>query len=231
MSRPLGFEGNLGNPAVVRPTGGDALCALRARAVEQNHTGVLRPDFVESIPYPLMIVAASERDARTRRQEQLRLGELFGIQEIPAVERRRQGAAIKRARTPRRAGLGRVELREMVAEDFEGVAPLGERETLRDPPLKFDRTDFRAILFRLRTALRGFVVMFAVDALRLAVKEVNEVYHSREDQLRDGFPERRWTELGRRTRARGTRRQKRAGGEDQVRPPRIADGMPPWPQP
>lgn len=62
-----------------------------------------------------MIVKISspyERDARTRRQKQLRLGELFGVKEIPAVDhRRRQGAVIdlrSRAWTPRGADLSRA---------------------------------------------------------------------------------------------------------------------------
>jgi hypothetical protein len=63
----------------------------------------------------------------------------------------------------------------MVAKKFEGVASFGEREPLRNQPLKFDRADFRAVLFGLLTALRDFVVVeFAVDAQRLAVKEIDE---------------------------------------------------------
>jgi len=63
----------------------------------------------------------------------------------------------------------------MVAEEFEGVASFGEREPLRDQPLEFDRADFRAILFCLRTPPRSFVVVeFAVNALRLAMKEIDE---------------------------------------------------------
>lgn len=64
---------------------------------------------------------------------------------------------------------------EMVAEEFEGVASFGEREPLRDQPLNFDRAHFRAVLFGLRTPLRGFIfVEFAVDPLRLAMKEIDE---------------------------------------------------------
>lgn len=139
---------------------------------------MLRPDFVECIPDPLMIVeisTAGERDARAGWQKHLCLGELFDVQEISAVDhRRRQGAVIdlrSRARTPGGTGLGRVELCEMVAEEFEGVASFSECEPLRDQPLKFDRADFRANLFRLRTPLRGFaVVELAVNASLVAMK-------------------------------------------------------------
>ena len=73
------------------------------------------------------------------------------------------------------AGLGRIEIGEMVAEEFEGVAALGQRQPLRDQSLQFDRTNFRAVLFGLRATLRGFIVVeIAADALRLAVEEVDE---------------------------------------------------------
>jgi hypothetical protein len=63
----------------------------------------------------------------------------------------------------------------MVAEEFEGVASFSECEPLRDQPLKFDRADFRANLFRLRTPLRGFaVVELAVNASLVAMKYIDE---------------------------------------------------------
>ena len=63
----------------------------------------------------------------------------------------------------------------MVAEEFEGVAALDQRQPQRDQPLEFDRANFRAVLFRLRTALRGFIVIqFATDAFRFAVEEIDE---------------------------------------------------------
>ncbi len=49
----------------------------------------------------------------------------------------------------------------MVAEKFEGVASFDGCEPLRDKPLKFDRADFRAVLFGLRS---GFFPMFAATA-------------------------------------------------------------------
>jgi hypothetical protein len=59
----------------------------------------------------------------------------------------------------------------MVTEEVDGVASFGECEPLRDQPLKFDRVDFGANLFRLRTPLRGFVVVeLAVNAPRVAMK-------------------------------------------------------------
>ena len=63
----------------------------------------------------------------------------------------------------------------MVAEEFEGVATLDERQPLRDQPLQFDRADFRAVLFRLRAPLRSFIVVeISANTLRLAVEEIDE---------------------------------------------------------
>ena len=63
----------------------------------------------------------------------------------------------------------------MVAEEFECVATLDQRQPLRDQPLQFDRADLRTVLLRLRAALRDFIVVeFAADALRLAVKKIDE---------------------------------------------------------
>ena len=128
---PIRFEGDLWNFAVVRPTSGDSLRALRAGSVKQDHVRVLRANLVERVPDPTMIIAigpASEGDPRSGRQKHLRLGQLLGVEEVPAVDhRRRQGAVIDLrtgARTPGGAGLGRVELGQMVAEEFEGVATL-----------------------------------------------------------------------------------------------------------
>jgi hypothetical protein len=74
---------------MVSPTGCDPLGALCAAAVEENHVGILRVDFVERILIALMIVAidaASEGDPMSARQEPLRLGQLYGVQENPAVD-------------------------------------------------------------------------------------------------------------------------------------------------
>lgn len=58
---------------------------------------------------------------------------------------------------------------------IEGVATLLERQPLRDPPLQFDRADFRTVLFRLRAPLRGFVVAeVSTDTLSFAVEDIDE---------------------------------------------------------
>ena len=109
----------------------------------------------------------------------MRLGQFLGVEEVPTVDHRsRQGAVIDLrtgARTPGGAGLGRVELSQMVAEEFEGVATLDKRQPLRDQSLQFDRPDFRAVLFGVGTTLRGLVVVeISADTLRLAVEEIDE---------------------------------------------------------
>ena len=63
----------------------------------------------------------------------------------------------------------------MVAEEFEGVTAFDQCQPLRDQPLQFDRADFRTVLFRLRSTLRGLVVVeVSADTLRLAVEEIDE---------------------------------------------------------
>lgn len=87
----------------------------------------------------------TNNNARAGGQKHLRLGEPFDVQEIPAVDHRRRQCAVinlrPRAWTPGGNGLGRIELCEMVAKGLKGVASFGEREPLRDQPLKFDRAD------------------------------------------------------------------------------------------
>ncbi len=95
---------------------------------------MLRANLVERVPDPMMIIAvgsAREGDPRSGRQKHLRLGQLLGVDEVPTVDHRgRQGAVIDLgtgARTPGGAGLGRVELSQVVAEELEGVATLRQR--------------------------------------------------------------------------------------------------------
>jgi hypothetical protein len=98
---------------------------------------------------PIIAVStACERDARAGWHEHQ---ELFGFQEItavrssPAVRARRLTCDCERV-SHRGTSLGRVKLRKMVAEEFEGNASFSDCEPLRDEPLKFDRADFRPTL-------------------------------------------------------------------------------------
>jgi hypothetical protein len=98
---------------------------------------------------PIIAVStACERDARAGWHEHQ---ELFGFQEITAfrlsaaVRARRSTCDCERA-SHRGTGLGRVKLRKLVAEEFEGKASFSDCEPLRDQPLKFDRADFRPTL-------------------------------------------------------------------------------------
>ena len=80
-----------------------------------------------------------------------------------------------RTRTPGRTRLSCIEIRKMVAEEFEGVAALRQRQPLGDQSLQLDRTNFRAVLFGMGTTLRGFIVVeIAANAIRLAMEEVHE---------------------------------------------------------
>ena len=62
---------------MIGPSGGDALGAFWAAAMQQHHLGVFGPDFVEAVPDRAMIVEADatrERDLRSSWEQWLRLG-------------------------------------------------------------------------------------------------------------------------------------------------------------
>jgi len=52
-----------------------------------------------------------------------------------------------------------IQIGEMVAEEFENVAAFRQRQALGDLSLQLDRTNFRAILLCVGTALGGFIVV------------------------------------------------------------------------
>ena len=179
---PIRFERDLRDFAVVRPAGGDAFRALRSGSMEKDHVRVLRANLVESCPDALMIVAvgtARESYSGTGGEEHLCLGQLLGVEKIPAVDHCGGQSAVidlrSRTRTPGRTCFGRIKIREMVAEEFEGVAALRQRQPLGDQSLQLDRTNFRAILLGMGTTLRGFIVVeIAADSIRFAVEEIHE---------------------------------------------------------
>ena len=150
--------------------------------MKKDHVRGLGASLVESCPDTLMIVAlgtTSKSYSGTRGQKHLCLGQLLGVEKIPTVDHRRGQSAVidlrSGTRTPGRTSLGRIKIGEMVAEKFKGVAPLRQRQPLGDQSLQLDRTNFRAVLFGMRTLLRGFVVVeVAANALRLAMEQVHE---------------------------------------------------------
>src|SRR5258708_39215379 len=65
VADPVGLESDLGDLAGVGPGGGDALGALWAAAVEQQHAGLLGVNLVKPVPDGAMVVevaTASESD-------------------------------------------------------------------------------------------------------------------------------------------------------------------------
>lgn len=182
MTRPIRLEGDLRDFAIVRPIGGDSFRSLGTGIMEQNHVGMLGARLVEHRPNADMAVAiraAGESDARAGWHEHLRVSEFPGVEKIPAVDHRRGQRPMiderSRARAPGGAGLGRIEFAEMISEEFESVAPFGQREPLRDQAFECDRADFRAVLLGVGSPLRRFIVVeIATDSLRLAVEEVDK---------------------------------------------------------
>lgn len=182
MLGPVRLEEDLRDLAMVRPGGGDTRGALGAAATQQHHLRIFRAHLFQRGPDALAVVAvgaASKCDPRARKQEDLSLCELSGVDEVAAVDHRRGQRPVvdkrSRARPPRRAGLGHVDFSERGAEEFKDVAALGERQALGDQTLKLGRADFRAVLLGLRPAPRCFVVVeVARDAIGLAVEEIDE---------------------------------------------------------
>src|SRR5712671_2426678 len=94
---PIGLEGDLRDLASVGPGGGDALGALRAAAMEQNHAGVLGVNLVEPVPDRAMVVeveTARKGDLGAGRQQHLGLGAALGGNEVAAVDHRRCKGAV-----------------------------------------------------------------------------------------------------------------------------------------
>ena len=86
---PIRLEDDLGNLAVVGPTGGDALGAARAPAVQQNHVAVFGTHLVERGPDAPVIVARGaprEGDARAGGNVQFGLGATLCGDEFAAVD-------------------------------------------------------------------------------------------------------------------------------------------------
>jgi hypothetical protein len=79
------------------------------------------------------------------------------------------------ARPPDGASRDFEQLGGMIAHELEGVAALDETETLGDEPLDLDGLHLGAVRLGLAAALGLLVgVELALDAVRLAVKQVDE---------------------------------------------------------
>ena len=116
---------------MVGPAGGDPLGALWRTAVQQHHVGMLGAHLVERLPDAPVIVAvdaAGKGDAGPGRGQHLRIGAAAGGDEFAAVDDRGGQCPVidhrAGARAPGGAGRGLEQFGGMVAEEFEGVAPL-----------------------------------------------------------------------------------------------------------
>src|SRR3954465_5319916 len=121
---------------------------------------MLLAHLVEGRPDPGVVVVvdpAREGDARTGREKDLGLGPALGVEEIAAVDQRRREGAVVDHRpgpgSPGGAGVSRVVLSGVVAQELEGVAALGQGEPLGDEALQVDRLDLGAVLLGLAAAL------------------------------------------------------------------------------
>src|SRR4051794_731536 len=91
-------------------------------------------------------------------EKDLGLGPALGVEEIAGVDQRRRERAVVDHRpgpgSPGGAGVSRVVLSGVVAQELEGVAALSEGEPLGDQALQVDRLHLGAILLGLGAALR-----------------------------------------------------------------------------
>src|SRR5204863_7816722 len=79
-----------------------------------------------------------------------------------------------RTRPPDGAGVGLVELRRVIAEPLEAVAPLDQRQPVAEKALQLDGLHLGAVLLSLAAALRLLVVIErAPDRVQAPVKRVD----------------------------------------------------------
>ena len=144
MPGPVWLEGDLHDFPMLGLASGDALGSLETGPVERNHVGILGASPVVRRPDAGAVAAISASrasNAGTGGQKNLGPGKVAGVQKIPAVNVARcerptinEGA---RVRVPGRTSPGRVEFGQMLAAEFESIAPVHKRDPARGQALEF----------------------------------------------------------------------------------------------
>lgn len=169
--------------AVASPERCYMLTARRIAAVQQNHVGVLGEHLVQYAPDPLVVLVSwsrGKRDAGAARKQRFGFRAALGSKIVAAVDHRGGERAVVHQRPaawcPGLSEMGLELFSGGLAQKFQRVAALDQRNALIDEPFKFDRLDLGAVLFALTPFLGILVIIeFALNAILGAVEEIGKL--------------------------------------------------------